>query len=153
MTMLGLADKVGGNNGRVGRLVRDHGNLRRPGKDVDSNFAEQHALGLGDELVTRPSDDIGGLTGEQSIRQGSDCLNSTESHDHVRARHFHRIQHVRMHALTLERRGTGDDGSHARRFRRCDRHVSRSDMSVSSRWDIAACNIARDQLLTGPQTG
>ena len=59
MPVLGLSDQVGRDDQRVGAVVGDNGHLGRAGKNVDSDFAEQHALGFGDELVTRTHDDVG----------------------------------------------------------------------------------------------
>ena len=61
MPVLGLADQVAGDDGRVGRVVGDHRHLGRPGEHVDADLAEQGALGLGDELVARADDHVGRL--------------------------------------------------------------------------------------------
>ena len=58
--VLGLADEIGGDDRRVGALVGDDRDLRRPGEDIDADTAEQHALRLGDEFVAGADDDIGG---------------------------------------------------------------------------------------------
>ena len=61
MAVLGLADEVGRDDRGVGRVVGDHRDLRGPGEDVDADLAEERALGLGDELVARADEDVGGL--------------------------------------------------------------------------------------------
>ena len=80
MAVLGLADEVGGDDRRIGAVVGDHRDLGRPGEDVDADLAEQHPLGLGDELVAGPDDDVGRLAGEQAERHRGDRLHAAERH-------------------------------------------------------------------------
>jgi hypothetical protein len=67
--MLGLADQVGSHHRGVCCLVGDHGTLGRTRNHIDAHTAEQHALGLGHEAVTRADDDVGLVATEDAIGQ------------------------------------------------------------------------------------
>ena len=56
--MLGLAEQVGGDDHRVGRLVGDDEDLRRAGDEVDADLPEQPALRLDDVRVARPDEEV-----------------------------------------------------------------------------------------------
>ena len=59
MAVFRLPNQIGRDDQRIGTVVGDNGNFGGAGKDIDANLAEQHALGLGDELVAGADDDVG----------------------------------------------------------------------------------------------
>ena len=77
MPVLGLPDKVGGHDGRIGRVVRDDGDLRGPGKHVDANLSVERTLGFGHELVARADDDVGRLPRKEAVSQARNGLHTT----------------------------------------------------------------------------
>ena len=140
--MLHLADEIGRDDHRIGGLVGKDGDFGGAGEDVDADLAEQRALGLGDELVARPDDDVGGLAGEQTEGHRGDRLDAAERHDDVGAGDLHRVEHMRMDALAAERRRAGDHGLDACRLGGGDGHVGRGDMGIAAGRHIAAGGVA-----------
>ncbi len=61
MAVLGLSDKIGGDDQRIGAVIGDHLHLGRAGEHIDADLAEQHALGFRHELVAGSDDDVGRL--------------------------------------------------------------------------------------------
>ena len=149
--VLGLADEIARDHARIGGVVGDHRDLRGPGEHVDADLAEQHALRLGDELVARADDDVGGLAGEEAVRHGGDGLHAAQRHDHVGARDVHRVEHLRMDAVVAAvaaiRRGARDHRRHAGRLGGGDAHVRRRDVRVAAGRHVAAGDVDRDEAL------
>ena len=85
MPVLGLADEIGRDNGRVGASICDNCDLRWPGEDINADGAEQHALCLGDEFVAGTDEDIGRLAGKQAEGHRRNSLHAAEGHDDVGA--------------------------------------------------------------------
>ena len=155
--MLGLAEQVGGHEVRVGGLVGDHEDLRRPREQVDPDPPEELALGLGDVRVAGADDHVDRLEPAEAERHRCERLDAAEAEDPVRARGGHRVQHggwmprpSRGGALATTRStpatfGTDDGHERGREHRvaaarhvradRADRHVavaSRTPGSVST---------------------
>ena len=76
LVVLGLAQQIGRDPGRVLVAVGDHQDLRRPGDQVDADPAEHLPLGLGDIGVAGADDlvdraDAGGAVGQRRDRLGA----------------------------------------------------------------------------------
>ena len=84
--MLGLAEQVGGDQRGVGGLVGQHGDLRRPGQQVDPDAAVELALGLGHVRVAGADDHVHGLDPGQPEGHRRQRLDAAEGEDAVRAR-------------------------------------------------------------------
>jgi hypothetical protein len=79
--MLGLAQEVGGNDLRVGRVVGQDHHLRRPGQQVDPDRAEQLALGLGHVGVTGADEHVDGLEPLDPERHRGEGLDAADAED------------------------------------------------------------------------
>ena len=87
--MLGLAEQVGGDDPRIGRLVRDDQDLGRAGDEVDPDLPEEPSLRLDDICVARTDEDSTGST----VAVPTPCrerLHAAEDVDLVRAGEVHR---------------------------------------------------------------
>ncbi len=108
--MLGLGQQVGGDELGIGGLVGDHRDLRGPGQEVDSDAAEELALGLGHEGVARPDDHVDRTDALESEGHRREGLDPAEREDPVGARSGDRVE------------GRGMDRALTRR--RADAHLS-----------------------------
>ena len=126
-------------------ITRD---LGRAGEDVDADLAEEHPLRLGDELVARADDDVGGLAGEQAEGHRGDRLHAAERHDHVGAGDVHGVEHV-ADGCPRPRKGV-EQAMTVRTpaaFAVATRHVGRRDVRVASGRHVAAGDVDRDEAL------
>ena len=99
--MFGLADEIGGDAVGVGGLVsRDH-RLGRAGDHVDTDLAEQLALGFGHVGVAGPDDDVGRSIGEEPEGQRGDGLHATQAEHDVGAGDVGRGQNRRVHTVSV----------------------------------------------------
>ena len=67
--VLGLAEQVGRDPGRIVLRIRQHQNFGRSGDHVDPDGAEDFSLGGGDIGISRPDDFVDGLNGFSPISQ------------------------------------------------------------------------------------
>ena len=87
--MLGLAEQVGGDDHRVGRLVGDDEDLGRAGDEVDADLPEQPALRLDDVRVARPDEEVDRVDRLRPERQRGERLDAAEDVDLVGAGEVH----------------------------------------------------------------
>jgi hypothetical protein len=106
--VLRLAEQVDSHEPRVGRLVRDHEDLRRAGQHVDPDFAEELPLRLRDVRVAGADDHVGRRQVLDPAREGSHRLHAAEAQDRVRARGGHGVEHGRVDAVAARRRARHD---------------------------------------------
>jgi hypothetical protein len=149
VSVLGLADQVACDDGGVGAVVGDDRHLGRSGEHVDADLAEQHALGLGDELVAGADDDVGRLAGEQAVGHRGDRLHTAQGHDDVGAGRVEGVQQIRMHRTATKRAGAGDDRGHAGRLGGGHAHVGRRDVRIAAGRRVAAGHVDRHHALAG----
>ena len=99
-----LANQIRRNDGRISAGIGNDGDFRRPGEQIDTDAAEQHALGLGDKPVARPDQNICRMAREQTESQRGDTLNASERQDPVGAAIMHRIENAGIDARGPVRR-------------------------------------------------
>ena len=106
--MLGLAEQVGGENRRIGGLVRDDQDLRRAGDEVDADLPEEAPLRLDDIRVARSGEEV-----DRRDRFRSEChcrerLHAAEHVDLVGSGEVHgrdgRVRHATVRAGACRRR-------------------------------------------------
>ena len=92
--MLGLAQQVGGDQPRIGRVVGDHEDLGRARQQVDAHAAEQLALGLGDVDVAGAHEHVDrGHAVDQPEGHRGQRLDAAKAHGHVGARLVDGVEH------------------------------------------------------------
>ena len=140
--VLGLAEQVGGDDHRVGRLVGDDEDLRRAGDEVDADLPEQPALRLDDVRVARADEEVDRVDRLGSERERGERLNAAEDVDLVGAGEVHGGDGGVGHA-PVERRRARRDALDARDLRRDDAHVRRGDHRVAAARHVGA-DVRRD---------
>jgi len=129
--VLGLAHQVDGHDERVGGLVGDHQDLRRPGEQVDPHLAVQLPLGLGDVGVAGAGPHVHLPHGLGAERAGRNRLDTTQQQDLVGAGEVHRGDRRRRDLPTDGWRAGRHPGD-ARDLRRHHRHVRRRDQGITA---------------------
>ena len=147
--MLGLAEQVGGDDHRVGRLVGDDQDLRRAGDEVDAHLPEQPALRLDDVRVARPDEEVDRVDRLRPERQRGQRLDAAEDVDLVGAGEVHRGDGGVRHA-PVERRRARRDPLDARDLRRDDAHVGGGDHRVAAAGHVRADALDRDVPVAEP---
>ena len=118
--VLGLAEKVGGDELGVGGVVRDDRDLRGACLGIDADHAVDRALSSGDVHVAGAGDDVDGVAQVLgSIGEHGDCLGSASGVDLVDAeqRACREDRGVRLAAEFLLRGRRDRDGRYACRLR------------------------------------
>ncbi len=152
-TVLGLAEQIGGHDGRIGRLVGDHRDLRRAGEEIDRHLAEQLPLGFGDEGVPGTDEHVDRALAEQPERHRGERLDAAEHVDAVRTGQVSAVEHRRVGRAVGLRRGAGEHGRHAGRLGDADRHERAGEDRESARRQVRADAGDRDVAVAGADAG
>ncbi|MPN11428.1 hypothetical protein SDC9_158729 [bioreactor metagenome] len=115
--MFGLRQEIRRHRLRIGAVVGDHHDLRRPRHHVDGDLSVDQLLGRGDISVAGTDDLLHLADGRRPVRQ---CGNPVDAAQPVNLRDpgdAHRVQHRRMHVAVPSRRRDRDDFLHSRRTR------------------------------------
>ena len=81
--MLGLAEQVGGENPRIGRLVRNDQDLGRAGDEVDADLPEEAPLRLDDIRVSGSGQEVDRRDRLRSERHRCERLHAAQHVDLV----------------------------------------------------------------------
>ena len=145
--MLGLADQVGGDEGRVGGVVGDDADLGRAVLAVDADDALQDPLRGGDVDVAGAGDHVDrgalvGAVGEHRQRLGAaDGVDFPDAEERAGGEH----RRVRQAAELLLRRGRDRDLVHARRLRGDHVHDHRGRVGDEPAGDVDAGPLDREE--------
>ena len=141
--MLGLAEQVGGDDHRIGRLVGDDQDLRRAGDEVDADLPEQAALRLDDVGVAGPDEEV---DRRRSSRFRARARRAPGRRRGRRSRRRPRDAWRRSWrpARAVERRRARRDALDARDLRRDDAHVRGRDHRVAAAGHVRADARDRD---------
>src|ERR1700677_2413119 len=151
-TVLRLAEKIGGANLAVDRVVGDDERFGWAGEKVDADAAIELTLRLGDKGVAGSHQHVDRRDRLGSERHRGDGLYAAEHIDLVSAPHMHGRDDGGMRSA-VERRGTGDDPLDAGHFRRHDAHMRRRDHGIFAAGYVAADRVHRNVLVTQNDAG
>ena len=150
--MLGLAEQIGGDHDRVGRLVGDDQDLGRPGDEVDADRAEELALGLGDVGVAGTDEHVDAVDRLGAKGQRGKRLHAAEHVDLVGAGKLHRGDRG-VGQPPVQRRRAGRHAPDAGDLRRDDAHVRGGDHGVAAARHVRTDALDRDVAVTEPHAG
>jgi hypothetical protein len=151
--VLGLPEQVGGDEFHVGVVVGDHGDLRRPGQQVDAHAAEQLALGFGDVGVAGADDHVHRRLALEAERHGRHRLHAAEREDAVRAAQVGGVEHRRVAGAAAARRGAREHGVHARDLRHQHGHERAGHQRAVTGGQVGADAADRDLAVAHDQAG
>ena len=135
--VLSLAQQVHSDHERIRMLVRHDEDLGRPREEVDPDLAKELLLGLGDEGVARPGDEVTHVDRLGPERHRGNRLHAAEEQDLIRACEVHRGD-GRVRDLARDRWCAGYHVGDAGDLGRKDRHVCRCEQWVAATGDVAA---------------
>ena len=110
--MFGLPEQIGRAEFGIDGVVRDHHRLGRPGKEVDTDAAEELAFGFGDKSVAGADNHVHGVDRLRSQSHRPDRLHATQNINFMRAAQVHGRDNRGMR-LAVSGRSRSDDARHA----------------------------------------
>ena len=151
--MLGLAEQVGRDQLGVGRVVGDHGDLRRAGQQVDPDAPVELALGLGHVRVAGADDHVDAVHPGQAERHRRQRLDAAEREDPVGPGDRRAVDERREDALAAVRRRARHDGLHAGHLRHEHGHERRREQRHAAGRQVGADARDRHEPVAGDDAG
>jgi hypothetical protein len=120
--VLGLAQQIRRDHGRIPGVVGDDHHLGGAGQQVDANPAEELPLRLRDVHVPGPDDHVDRLRPLQTERQRGQRLDPADTEDLGGSGGVHRPELRRIHPSRVPWRSGGRDTFYPRHLRGSHRH-------------------------------
>ena len=136
--MFGLPQEIAGHERRIGLVVRDHHNLRRPRQQVDPATPVKLPLRFRHELVSRPAQHVDRLKDAHAESHHGKRRNPAQNEDTVRPGLLHGVHRGGEITLPLHGRREGIDVPDPRHLGGNDAHLRRAEHGIAPARNVAS---------------
>ena len=151
--MLGLPKQIAGDQGRVGGVVGEHQDFRRPGEQVDAAASEELALGFGDELVAGAAQDVDRFHAVEAESHQGKRGHAAQDENAIGPGGVDGVDRRRKISALRHRRRARHHRFHPRNLRRDDAHLGRAEHGITSAGDVAAHAVHGNVLVAEDDAG